>query len=243
MSRFVEHATARIHYLDSGDEPEAGPPVLFVPGVTDIALDYLGVLAQFGRRTIVVDLRGRGASSAPDHGYASADHVEDIDAVLAHAGVDRVHLVTFSRGTAYGLEYASRHPDRILTVAIGDYPAREIRPPEGWSEPFIAGRWRGTPVRERIAEHALVEIAREAKERDYWDLLARLGRPVLVIRAGVAGSRGFEFVDPDARRRYAEAVPDVEIVTFADSRHDLFEPDAKAFPRLVADFLTRRHPG
>jgi pimeloyl-ACP methyl ester carboxylesterase len=252
----------RIHYLDSaaGRDPGGGSgdgdrdgraPLVFVPGLTDVAADYLPVLGEFGRRTIVVDLRGRGASGtpgapsgdAPDAGYAVADHVGDVEAVADAAGVEGFHLATFSRGTPYGLGFAFARPDQVLSVTIGDYPAREIGLPAGVADTLATGRWRGEPVLDRIAEAALHGVAAQSVERPLWDRLGALGRPVLVIRGGRVDRRGHVFLDDDAQDRYRQAVPGVEIVTFDDSSHDLFRPEPTRYPRLVAAFTARHEPG
>jgi non-heme chloroperoxidase len=251
LSRFTQNGSVRIHYIDSAsggpaDDGDAGddrPPVVFVPGLTDLAEDYLAVLGEFGRRTIVIDLRGRGPSESPGTGYAFDHHVCDVEAVVADAGVGRFHLATFSRGTAYGLGFAFAHPDQVLTVSIGDYHAREIGIPGEWPDAFVQGRWRGQAVLKRISEVALHGVARESVERPFWDELAALGRPVLVMRSGRVGRGAHEFVDAAALARYREAVPDVEIHTFDDSGHDLFRPDPTRYPRLVVDFIARHERG
>ncbi|HZA77991.1 MAG TPA: alpha/beta hydrolase [Acidimicrobiales bacterium] len=250
LSRFARSGSVRIHYVDSVNGDGGGmarderPPVVFVPGLTDLAEDYLAVLPEFGRRTIVIDLRGRGASESPGSGsYGFGHHVGDVEAVVADAGVGRFHLATFSRGTAYGLGFAFAHPDQVLTVSIGDYHAREIGIPGEWPDAFVQGRWRGQAVLERISEVALHGVARESVERPFWDELGALGKPVLVMRSGQVGRQGHEFVDAAALARYRKAVPDVEIHTFEDSGHDLFRPDPTRYPRLVADFIIRHEPG
>ena len=42
-SRFTDSGDARIHYLDSGGD-DRGAPIVFVPGMTDIAEDYTELL-------------------------------------------------------------------------------------------------------------------------------------------------------------------------------------------------------
>ena len=59
--------------------------------------------------------------------------------------------------------------------------------------------------------------------------------PVLVGR----GAAGGILRDADVER-YRAAVADVEVVTFDDAAHDLFRPDRTAYPRAVADFVSRR---
>lgn len=251
LSRFAANGPVRIHYLDSGGDGgdgsdgdgDARAPLVFVPGLTDVAEDYLPVLGEFGRRTLVVDLRGRGASDSPAGGYACADHVGDVAAVADAAGVGRFHLATFSRGTPYGLGFAFARPDRVLSVSIGDYPAREIGLPPGVADSLAAGRWRGDPVLDRISDVALRGVAAQSVETPLWDRLRALGRPVLVMRSGRTDRRGHVFLDDEAQDRYRRAVPGVEIVTFEESTHDLFRPDPTRYPRLVAGFTARHEPG
>ena len=51
-------------YLDSGGD-DLGAPVVFVPGFTCVADDYTEIMPVLGRRTVVVELRGHGCSTAP----------------------------------------------------------------------------------------------------------------------------------------------------------------------------------
>src|ERR1700709_1361702 len=104
-SRFIEVDGARLHFLDSGG-PDCGAPIVFVPGMTDIADDYAEVLPLLGRRTVVVELRGHGRSSAPVAGYDLNALGGDVGAVVDAVTDGPVHVVTFSRGTSYGLAWA-----------------------------------------------------------------------------------------------------------------------------------------
>ncbi|MDT5330641.1 MAG: hypothetical protein QOF31_1938, partial [Mycobacterium sp.] len=79
-SRFTYNGDVRIHYLDSGGD-DRGAPIVFVPGMTDIADDYVEVMPLFGRRTIVVELRGHGKSGAPVNGYDLTTLSGDVGAV------------------------------------------------------------------------------------------------------------------------------------------------------------------
>lgn len=234
LARFAAGDDVRIHYLDTGPVGSTSDldPIVFVPGLTCVADDYVGVVALFGRRTLVIDLRGRGRSSTPASGYHRDDHVRDLAAVVEHAGIGRYHLVMFSRGTAYGLPHAFEAADRVRSLSIGDYIGGEIGIDGGaWAPSFVGGRWRGTPVLSRISEVALDGIARESVERRYYDELAALGTPTLVVRSGQTTSRGHTFVNAEEQAGYRRA--GAEIVTFEASPHDLFRHDPARFPSLV----------
>ena len=122
MPRFcsVAHDGAHIRYLDSGGD-DLGAPIVFVPGFTDVADDYIETLPAFGRRAAVVELRGHGHSRAVAGPYDSDTLGRDVGAVIDAVTDGPVHLITFSRGTAYALTWALAHQARVRSLSIGDY--------------------------------------------------------------------------------------------------------------------------
>ena len=226
---------ARIRYLDNRPDAESGLPILFSPGVTDFADEYRGMLEFFApRRVVVVEVRGRGRSDAPESGYAVQDQADDLEAVVRDAGFDRMHVMTFSRGTSSALTVALRHPARTASISIGDYLAIELALPPEWPQRHWALRWRGRPMPERINRHVLDEIQRASVARPLWDDVAALGVPVLVARGSAGG-----IVTDRAVAQYRRAIPGVEVVTIPGAGHDLFRPDRLRYPSHVADFLAR----
>lgn len=234
-SQWTTHDGVRLHYLDKTGS--TGTPALFVPGLSDWATDYEWLLESWWpRRLVVADLRGRGASEAPATGYRLEDHVGDVDAVVRAAGLDRVHLVTFSRGTAYALGWALGHPGAVVSLTVGDYNAKQVKlPPEfpGW---WMSTRWRGRPMTDIMAPHVIEQIQKDSEEVLFWDEMSRLACPVLVLRAGSG------LLDDEAVERWRDAVPHAEVETFADSPHDLFRPDRHHFARVVGGFIARHEP-
>ena len=220
----------RLHYLDSDPdncEPPAAP-IVFIPGLSDVADDYTAMAAVLGRRTIVIDLRGRGKSDTPAENYCLDDHVGDIEAVVAAVTDGPIHVMAFSRGSCYGLAWASRNAGRVRSISIGDYPAREIAVPPDVADTFAAGRWRGTPMAGRIGRHAVRRVFADAVDRPMWDELVSLDRPTLIVRSGTGGP-----ITDDDWARYADEVPEATRVTFEDSPHDIFRPDRSRYPELV----------
>ena len=232
-SRFTDNGDARIHYLDSGGD-DRGAPVVFVPGMTCIAEDYAEILPLFGRRTVVIDLRGHGRSSAPATGYDAATLSTDVGAVVDAVTEGPVHVVTFSRGTTYALTWVLANVERVRSVAIGDYvPEEKVLTPE-MSRRLLDGRWRGTPVSERLDEGAANNVFCAAQERSLWDSLARQQLPLLAVRSRE------RFLVGDAQwSRYRRLFPDAHLVEFPDSPHDIFRPDRGRYPRLIAEHVDR----
>jgi non-heme chloroperoxidase len=232
-SRFTDNGDARIHYLDSGGE-DRGAPIVFVPGMTDVADDYAEVMPFFGRRTIVVELRGHGKSSAPVSGYDLTTLSRDVGAVVDAVTDGPIHMVTFSRGTSYAVAWALAQPDRVLSLAIGDYvPEEKILPP-GVSHRLLTGRWRGSPVHERLNIDAANKTFRAARARSFWDELSPLKIPLLVIRSGNS-----VLVGEEEWARYKQLFPHARLVEFGDSPHDIFRPERGRYPRLVKEHVDR----
>lgn len=238
--RFTSRSGVKIRYLDN-EGTGAGLPILFSPGLTDFADEYQEVLDFFlPRRVLVVEVRGRGGSEAPASGYSVAHHKSDLEAVLDEEGIDRFHLMTFSRGTSWGLELAYAQPDRVASIAIGDYLAFELKLPETFVESQMAATFRGKPMAERVQPHVLEQLVADSKGRELWDELAKLTQPLLVAKPG--SGKG-ALVGDAAVEKYRAARPDVEIVEIPDAPHDIFRPDRLYWPRAVVDHITRRTPG
>lgn len=225
-----------IHYLDNAPARPRGLPILFVPGLSDAAVEYVEMLEWIApRRLLVVDVRGRGASEAPSSGYEAAAHAADLEAVLDEEAIDRFHLVTFSRGTTWGLDLLRANPARVASMAIADYRAVEVRLLPTFADRQWGTRFRGRPMSERLQKHVLEEVAADSLSRDLWDVLTGLRGPLLVARAGGPGS----VLDEEAVLRYLAIRPDAEILVVPDAPHDVFRPDRLLFPSAVADFVDR----
>jgi non-heme chloroperoxidase len=232
-SRHTYNDGVRIHYLDSGGDDQ-GAPIVFVPGMTDIADDYTEVMPLFGRRTVVIELRGHGQSSAPADGYDLATLSRDIGAVIDAVTDGPVHLVTFSRGTSYALGWALQHPNRVRSVSIGDYVPEERVVTSAAAQHLLDGRWRGTPVRERLDVRAAMQTFLAAQGRSMWEPLSRLQLPLLAVRSG-----GKIIIDDADWARYREIFPGARLHEFLDSPHDIFRPDRGRYPLLVREHIDR----
>ncbi|MGV0794299.1 alpha/beta fold hydrolase [Mycolicibacterium sp. XJ1819] len=232
-SRFTRNGDVRLHYLESRAN-DTRAPVLFVPGMTDVAEDYVDVLPTFERRTAVMELRGHGKSGAPARGYDAATLSADVAAVVDDVTTGPVHLVTFSRGTTYALMWALGNAHRVRSLSIGDYTPEERALPDDVSRRLVEGRWRGTRVSDRLDVTAALDTFRTARDRSYWEPLARQRFPLLVVRSGDG-----VLISEDEWSRYRRMFPEARLVEFPDSPHDIFRPDRERYPRLVRQHVDR----
>jgi non-heme chloroperoxidase len=164
--------------------------------------------------------------------YDLATLSADVGAVVDAVTTGPVHMVTFSRGTSYAIAWALEHPERVLSFAIGDYVPEERVLPDTASRFLLDGRWRGSPVRERLDEEAANSAFRAARARSFWEPLSRLQPPLLVVR-----SSSSPIVSDADWARYARLFPAAHLHEFHDSPHDIFRPDRGRYPRLVREHI------
>jgi lipase len=118
----------------------AGPPpdeaeavVLGVHGITSSHMVWRTVareLAGVGVCLLAPDLRGRGHNAALPGPYGMAAHVNDLLAVLDHAGVERAILAGHSMGAYVIARLAAQHPERAAAVVLLDGGLSIAIPPD-----------------------------------------------------------------------------------------------------------------
>jgi pimeloyl-ACP methyl ester carboxylesterase len=101
-----------------GEQAGEGPPVVLLHGLSATRRHVVQGsrhLIKRGYRLIAYDARGHGASS-PGGSYEYADLVGDLEAVLAHLGIERTALVGSSMGAATAMAFALKHPERVAAL-------------------------------------------------------------------------------------------------------------------------------
>jgi pimeloyl-ACP methyl ester carboxylesterase len=76
---------------------------------------------------MMYDLRGHGRSEAPETGYGVGSMADDLAALLAARGWDRVHLIAHSFGGMIALAHALRHPESVASLTLVDVRVRPIQ--------------------------------------------------------------------------------------------------------------------
>jgi pimeloyl-ACP methyl ester carboxylesterase len=110
----------------------SGAPFLLVHGLASNARLWDGVarrLAEAGRRSVVVDLRGHGRSDKPESGYEFATIAEDLRVLIGALGqgFERPILVGQSWGAGVVLDFAVRHSDLVCGIVLVDGGLTDLR--------------------------------------------------------------------------------------------------------------------
>jgi pimeloyl-ACP methyl ester carboxylesterase len=118
--RLVQLDDLQVNVLDAG----TGPPVLLLHGFPDSLALWRGVtprLVAAGHRVIVPDLRGFGASHAPEgrRHYTMDAVLGDILALLERLGVrEPVHAMGHDWGAAIAWCLSAAHPERVASSVV-----------------------------------------------------------------------------------------------------------------------------
>ena len=114
----------RLSTLERGD----GPPCVLLHGITANARVWDPIALRLGERyhVVAVDQRGHGQSDKPEAGYAAADFVADVRALVEEIGTEPAVVIGHSLGARNALAMAARHPDLVAAcVAIDFAPSIE----------------------------------------------------------------------------------------------------------------------
>jgi len=128
-THIFELPEGRIAYEDRG--PADGPPVVLVPGLGDLRAEYRLLAPRLnaaGYRTLAMDLRGHGGSSAQWADYSASAIGRDVVALLRSLEASPAFLVGTSMGAGAVAWAAAEAPELVRgLVLIGPF-VRDTRP-------------------------------------------------------------------------------------------------------------------
>lgn len=258
-------ATAADKWFTRGDvtiryrEIGSGTPVLMLHGYTD-NLDMWATPADSlarDHRVIVPDLRGFGKSSKFGDPSRYGQHmVNDLVALLDHAGVESAHVIGYSMGGILAANLAVHHPSRVRTAtfAAGAFfadtaeverlvlpHAERLARGEGLDDFFayILPTWSDSSIKSLLpivmAQNDSASLV--GSLRAFNDLLLDWG---MVARTSVPAVAVVSAADPmvAGSRMLGSAWPGIRVVVLAKGDH----ADIHLAPELLQEFrqLTQR---
>jgi pimeloyl-ACP methyl ester carboxylesterase len=248
----------RLHYLDTGG---SGPVVILLhagTGSSQVWEHQLPAFTQAGYRVITYDRRGY-ARTVVDPSGPAATAADDLEALRAHLGIDRLHLVGTAAGGIVATDYALSFPDRLRSLVIanslvgvqdeaylemgrrlrpkgfGEMPPdfRELGPAYRASNPDGTARWLALVAKSRAP--GAVPTMQPSKNRVTFEALERLRVPTLLM-TGEADL----YTPPPALRMFAERIRGSEVLILHEVGHSAFWEQPDTFNQAVLAFV-RRH--
>jgi len=157
---FLNRDGVRLAHFEVGPEAPRSPPLVLVNGWTGDHGIFTPQIAHFGknRRVVAVDLRGHGASDAPEQEYTMAGFADDIAWQCAQLGLQKPVVIGHSFGGALVLELCGRYPELASGMVMID---SIVMPPQAL---------RDSPELQRLLEGIGGPNYREVSRANAWEI-------------------------------------------------------------------------
>jgi pimeloyl-ACP methyl ester carboxylesterase len=115
---FADVNGIKMHYLAAG----AGEPIILLHGYAQNSHMWLPLIPELAKthRVVTPDLRGFGDSAKPDGGYDKKTMAQDIHALAAALGFERVRIVGHDIGLMVAYAYAAQFPAEVDRIVLMD---------------------------------------------------------------------------------------------------------------------------
>lgn len=246
-----------------------GPALFMVHGIGSRRVTWQALVAKLKKdfRCISYDLRGHGDSPVPPVPYSLADLVEDLEALRARLGIEKVHIIGHSLGGMIGPAYARNYPDRVLSLGLlstaagrtaedsakvkaviaameekGIGPVLDTLVARWYTDDFIARRPDAIEARKRqvldTPADVFLSVFRIYAETEMAPWLHEVSCPALVLTGEEDGG-----CNPRLNRFIADELPNAELEILSGLKHSiLIEAPERVLPP-VRRFLLRRGAG
>jgi pimeloyl-ACP methyl ester carboxylesterase len=223
--KFTTRSGVELHYMEQTSYNSDLKPILIVPALPESAIDYKDIVYILENHTIAFTHRGREQSDAPESGYSIKDHANDIIDCIEHFKLEELLVIAYSRGVSYFLEALPSIKNKIIGFILIDYPALYEKHPADWSKKYLHQSWRAMPIKERFPKEWVLErIELESQPVELWNNLKGIKCPVALFIGGksysdpvlISSKMTKEYIN-----KYKKFLPQVKIVEFEDSGHDL----------------------
>jgi 3-oxoadipate enol-lactonase len=113
-----------LHYVEHGDA--GASPVVLLHGfpLNGAMWDELVPALADRYRVIVPDLRGHGATEAPEGPYETVEHASDVVGLLDQLVIERATVVGVSMGGYVAMQLLTRWPERVQSAVLADTTGR-----------------------------------------------------------------------------------------------------------------------
>jgi len=247
-------------YTDPWCKPET---ILLLHGSSESHAVWFGWVPHLARHFRVVrpDMRGFGASTAVprDDPWRLDDVVDDFAMLMRELRIERFHLVGAKIAATIARRFASRYPERVLTLTlVGSPPPRREHKPgvlpqwlelieregvESWARSTMSGRLGKSFPREgfqwwaqlmgRTPLSTALGFVAKIPNWDVADDLPRIACPTLVIT-----TEGSALGSVDDMKAWQQKIPNSRLLVLPGDSFHVAATDPDACARATLEFIS-----
>ena len=212
-------------------------------------------------RLYIVDLRGHGQSAHPPGGYDLEDYADDLERVVAYAGLNPI-VLGHSLGGLVAITWAKRHPGQARAIVLEDMPlsggpdraptmdkwARRAAMPipevieeyrrdfPHWSQADYERRaWMITSTEQAVFT-SIRDRAADGQQIDYLAGLEAITAPTMLIYGDLEHGA---LVPEEGAARFRNLAPNFSAVRIPGASHSIHRDSTTQFLDALTDFLDR----
>ncbi|MGW2920167.1 alpha/beta fold hydrolase [Streptomyces angustmyceticus] len=224
--RKVQVGEVQLAYRVWGEED--APPAVLLHCLGEDGEDWRGVVGRLAgtHRVYALDQRGHGLSDWPGE-YGFARWRDDAAGFLEALGLARVTLIGHSMGAVAALLLAAERPELVDRLVLEEVPPPlPADPPQEVPEQPAGPQSFDWPVKTAVVAE------RNAPDPRWWEALAKITAPTLVIAGGDS-----VLAPAEQRAELVERIPDARLVTVEGAGHLVHEERPGEFLAAVTSFL------
>ena len=214
----------RIAWVEMG--PEDAPPLILLHGYTDTSRAWSLMAPELARthRLYMLDLRGHGASAAPECCYALASFTYDLELFMELQGIERAAVGGHSFGSLLAQRFAAEYPNRVERLLLfGTTTAVVVAHGSPVSEGVRSLEERLDPAANEFLAAWLTQFDLPAIDREF----ARYARADTLAVPLVTWRAVMDELTDSSTARYAAAI-EASVLNVAGGRDEFFGPEHQA---------------
>lgn len=247
-----------IAFVEMGDTK--GDPLVLIHGYTDNSRSWSLLAPELADRHIfAVDLRGHGASDAPECCYSLLDFSHDLERFMVAQEIETADIVGHSLGSMTAALFAALHPDMVDRLVLISTAASMPEASDDWlwenvpqlpetldpdSQFMMDWYWNPNPVPADFIDRERAESAATPKQvwtgvlkgltmTDWSPYAERIEAPTLILWGDQDGLFG-----EASQERVRQILPDARHETFEGYGHNMFWETPETAGPMIADFLS-----
>lgn len=246
LGNFTRHSVAAAGFDVTYYEAGSGATLVVLPGAGGPRLGptYDALAAQF--RVVMIELPGWGMQ--PNDAADFDALVDQVAEVIMALGIETFHLLGTSLGGACATHFATRHPDRLISLIL-EAPAKfrdqsanpaEL-PPEKFVRAFRTHPDRGLPIEPpdpvfmaRVWPTVMRFMGDGAYDAAFGERMTGIQTRTLVMFGQNDG-----IINPINGRTYRRLIANSVLMYVYDAAHDIANDRPEMFVDVVGDFIRR----